>query len=105
MSGHTKGPWRIGSRIDGHNTRICTIVGGHAIHGADTAIDDWRGDAHLIAAAPELLEALEECRIELFAMIEEHNKQDAEDGSWLYDYQTVAEADAAIAKAKGEQLK
>lgn len=49
----------------------------------------------------ELLEALEECRNELYAMIEKHNQRDETDGSWLYDHQTVVEADAAIAKARG----
>lgn len=44
-----------------------------------------------------LVEALEACRDELSWMIEHHNQQDHTDGSWLYDYQTVVEADAALA--------
>jgi len=44
-----------------------------------------------------LVEALEACRDELMWMIERHNQQDQNDGSWLYDYQTVEEADAALA--------
>lgn len=61
-----------------------------------------QANAKLIAAAPDLLDALTQCRAELLSMIDKHNKQDADDGSWLYDYQTVVEADAAIAKARGE---
>lgn len=52
-----------------------------------------------------LVEALEACRGELHAMITAHNVQSDSDGSWLYDYQTVAEADAALAahdKQSGE---
>jgi hypothetical protein len=59
-------------------------------------------NARLIAAAPDLLDALEACRNELASMIDMHNAQDPDDGSWLYDHQTVCEADAAIARAKGE---
>lgn len=44
-----------------------------------------------------LVEALEACRDELKWMIERHNQQDQNDGSWLYDHQTVVEADAALA--------
>lgn len=59
-------------------------------------------NARLIAAAPDLLEALTQCRAELLAMIDKHNQQDSNDGSWLYDYQTVVEADAAIAKTRSQ---
>ena len=42
-------------------------------------------------------EALSACRSELHAMITAHNVQSEHDGSWLYDYQTVSEADEALA--------
>lgn len=47
--------------------------------------------------AGKLVEALSACRSELHAMITAHNVQSEHDGSWLYDYQTVSEADEAIA--------
>lgn len=43
------------------------------------------------------VEALSACRSELHAMITAHNVQSEHDGSWLYDYQTVSEADEALA--------
>ena len=47
--------------------------------------------------AGKLVEALSACRSELHAMITAHNVQSEHDGSWLYDYQTVSEADEALA--------
>lgn len=35
-------------------------------------------------------------------MIDRHNVQNSEDGSYPYDHQTVVEADKAIAKARGQ---
>jgi hypothetical protein len=63
----------------------------------------FMANARLIASAPCLLEALESCRNELASMIDRHNAQDPSDGSWLYDHQTICDADNAIARAKGEQ--
>jgi hypothetical protein len=88
---HTPGPWVIGDRKpDSHATRICTIVGGSAIHGAAQAVDDWQADAKLIAAAPELLEALQELRDLMQGVI---------DGDYEPDSLTLQIADAAIAKS------
>jgi hypothetical protein len=53
-----------------------------------------QGDARLIAAAPELLAALEACREVCNAL--------AQKGS-VFAREAVTAADAAIAKAKGEQ--
>lgn len=39
----------------------------------------------------ELSKALKTCADELIWMIEKHNVQNMEDGSWLYDYQTPCE--------------
>lgn len=108
MSKHTTGPWNIGCA----NVKEEAEIGIHG-PGADGFVicdlqadgydeDTQKANAKLIAAAPDLLDALTQCRAELLSMIDTHNKQDADDGSWLYDYQTVVEADAAIAKARGE---
>lgn len=91
---HTTGPWRSEYPI------VYSARGARLLN-----IDEYDCatiyDTPLMAAAPELLEALNACRNELYAMIEKHNRQDEADGSWLYDYQTVGEADVAISKATG----
>lgn len=92
-------PWKIGAMESG---RV-------AIDDAqDRQVTGWLEpeDAERILKAvnahDDLLAALTQCRAELLAMIDMHNQKDEDDGSWLYDYQTVVEADAAIAKARGE---
>jgi hypothetical protein len=87
MSRHTPGPWVVESLVDGYDIHapqagcfIATTSDPEMVWGAVTRKDD----ARLIAAAPELLEALEialDC---------------AGDAWW------AEKADAAIAKAKGE---
>lgn len=86
MTKHTPGPWLR----DGHNL-VYTLENGVnemtvQIHHRNGGTDD---DAHLIAAAPDLLEALE-------AAIRDH--EDFEDGRLSGN--TVATIRAAIAKAK-----
>lgn len=71
---HTKGPWIIAS--DGayrqavisndSNTAICDQVGGKNI-------DELAANAKLIAAAPELLEALKEAKEVLLQLDHRHN--------------------------------
>jgi hypothetical protein len=58
---------------------------------------DWEGNARLIAAAPELLEALEECRAELALLYSRLSRPLYPDEDEL-----LRAARAAIAKAKGE---
>lgn len=70
MSEHTKGPWRVAVTSDGFIS-----VGGETMHEMsgfipttfkNTIADVWREeDARLIAAAPELLEALKAARVYL----------------------------------------
>ena len=92
---HTPGPWRYytESQPDG-----CPIVGSggpmvamlaHSVNHPDQS-DEANANAYLIAAAPELLEALE-C---LLAAVEQHDTP-------LTDPERIA-ARSAIAKAKGE---
>lgn len=50
-----------------------------------------------------LREALKSARDELNSMIDRHNTQSIEDGSWAYDKQTVCECDAALAGAGGAE--
>ncbi len=90
MSKHTPGPWQAEDTPDG----ICINGKGGTIAERIT----WRLNAALIAAAPEMLEALGEAR-DAFALI----------ALWTDDEDTKADARsaheavcAAIAKATGE---
>ena len=85
MSNHTPGPWRVdhGSMLDGVN--VITPRNEWICYLGMASRPDVVADANLIAAAPELLEALEDA------------VRDSESpGQWL------DEARAAIAKARGE---
>lgn len=55
----------------------------------------------LVKMNEELLAALEGCAKELAWIIDQHNEQNMEDGSWKYDYQTPGEAMQLVFKAKG----
>jgi hypothetical protein len=95
MTKHTQGPWFAeGSRIVSEGNRNLTI----ARVGVAADGDYSKDNAKLVAAAPDMLEALEYCK------------------SWFEKYSPTAELisgkyaphpmliciDAAIAKAKGE---
>ena len=55
----------------------------------------------LVVMNKELLIHLERCAKELTSMINRHNKQSMEDGSWLYDQQTPYEAMWLIDRLNG----
>lgn len=89
----TPGPWRVKrwsayesgvvAPVNGQDSDVC----GYALH----------ANAHLIAAAPDLFEALE-IALPALAFLQER------EGSSLADQLRFAKARAAIAKALGEQL-
>lgn len=58
-------------------------------------LQDARPDATLV-------EHLERCASELTWMIDQHNVQSMDDGSWRYDHQTPWEALQLVAKIRGE---
>lgn len=96
MSKHTPGPWvrsgnNIKSRTD--NCVVIRIPAQTARYGAEWEIERRDADAHLIAAAPELLEALEE-------IVKEYceNPDNGRTLRWAVDG-----AKEAIAKAKREE--
>lgn len=102
MSGHTPGPWSV---VDGHYPGFLKIIGpSFDISIVTTAVDiDFKGfcartsDARLIAAAPELLEALES--------VKQCGFDDEDASGWGVVHITREDWDAvvfAIAKAKGE---
>lgn len=69
MSGHTPGPWfvvEVGLKFD--NTR-CFSVRIHCDSQKPSGILEVQANANLIAAAPDLLEALENCEKRLTNMV------------------------------------
>ena len=95
---HTPGPWVISAnnpfliRAGDSETGRHIAQAGPANYHPSFAIDE--PNARLIAAAPELLEALEELRDLMQGVIE---------GDYAPDSFTLQVADAAIAKARGDQ--
>jgi hypothetical protein len=101
MSKHTPGPWAVYELLDGYDIRapeaecyIATASDPEAVWGAIGREED----ACLIAAAPELLEALE-------LALDSHNRlllSDPPKDAWVFNG-VEAKARVAIAKAKGEE--
>lgn len=90
---HTPGPWRVdGPSLERHNPNM----GLWSVEGrANIANDCTYADAHLIAAAPDLLGAL----INATAHLEALNC--ASDNPSAIIFQRIAEARAAIVKSAG----
>ena len=93
MSKHTPGPWIVYEFVDGYDIRapeaecyVATASDPEAVWGAIGREED----ARLIAAAPELLEALE-------------NLLKVHEGEGGTQHNAADIARAAIAKAKGEE--
>ena len=97
MSGHTPGPWREG--IEGNN-RVYGPDGRGDDSGLIAVVYKGRGNIRLIAAAPDLLEALEtmlrRCDWYGSAIYPDEYGDDPVTGEELRDM-----AKAAIDKAKG----
>lgn len=89
---HTKGPWRVELNtcieVWNQNTHICDLSGDHESH---TEVNDL-ANARLIAAAPDMLEALE---VALETLLEQPDLVGDADMS-------VRTIKSAIAKARGE---
>lgn len=98
-SKHTPGPWsRVGTFVhalsdDGAN-QFCALV-----QDAHTPTQVLEANARLIAAAPELLEALQQTLAQCLAWQGEPNEYSCEIHSKI-----IRQARAAIAKALGEEL-
>ena len=115
MSKHTPGPWAL-RRDPGHFDSLTEITGGicgntkpfrftlEVSIGGDTDIHTLEANARLIAAAPDLLEALEQT-LQLAIDWEDEARgtwQDEALGFSHNDDPIIKKARAAIAKAKGE---
>jgi len=89
---HTKGPWEVAGHGDG-NKQLPILANGKII--AAIRDDGSLADAHLIAAAPDLLEA---CELALYALhkAQQYTKKD------LTEYCSLVALKQIIAKAKGE---
>lgn len=95
MNKHTPGPWKI---VDAWNDHMVEGQNGEEIIWQDGPHDTPtinKANACLIAAAPDLLEAL-------YAMLSYTADLNANQGFDEYDHAAVKNARAAIAKAKGE---
>ena len=93
MNKHTQGPWKVSKPRKSYMNGEMMF----RIDGADVVTDyeDWgftEESARLIAAAPDLLEALQ-------AMATEFDSGDVNDGEWA----AIQKARTAIAKAMGEK--
>lgn len=105
---HKPGPWRIAHRYEeyddegnslgeiGHVGRIENAKGQHICGTCDGCNKIDIGDARLIAAAPDLLAALKECRDMLRAMAKAEPEV-------FFGFECLEPADEAIAKAEGRQ--
>lgn len=89
MSAHTKGPWHTDGQIVevGNGWRIATMHG--------DLPRNMEANAHIIAAAPEMLEALEEIQRAMENMVD--------DADVVALFGEIKASRAAIAKAKGEK--
>jgi hypothetical protein len=89
---HTKGPWRVSCQFGGASE----VKSFHTITDADNrlfvALADTKGTAHLIAAAPDLLEALEKVWQVMLTG----------EGSLAIQSENAKAVCFAIAKARGE---
>lgn len=100
---HTPGPWEPHLYESG-GFEIVSVHERNFIITSRNGYQEWDrknesvDNARLIAAAPELLEALEECIDHMT------NSNDCTHGNgFTYDFCPVEKARAAIAKARGEQ--
>lgn len=101
---HTPGPWTVGQHpaapcqgyivkpvlFGAHTWRLPECEGGH------TAVKN-KADAHLIAAAPDMLAALERQLTNMDRWLETGVPADAEESESIYNQMV-----AAVAKAMGE---
>lgn len=85
---HTPGPWTVGSCTWNEDGNVCYELQGIKRGSAP--------DARLIAAAPDLLDALKMGVAETMDYIKLNNLTGAENNHW------IVQARAAIAKATGE---
>lgn len=93
-------------RSDNSIIPVAQISGGGSESGFDGDFSlEQKANARLIAAAPELLEALQDMvsRIEYYANLDGSNKPSIEDWAYTYNSSDMDAARNAIAKALGKE--
>lgn len=107
MSGHTKGPWaviQIGyhrePRIHADNERQLIAIVGNAESPAEASAE-WEANAALIAAAPEMRDALERAREYFAERAEAEYFTDRASPVPNEEMRILVEIDEALAKAEG----
>jgi hypothetical protein len=106
---HTPGPWEFDGNcvwadaIQGYvaDPQTEDILSGEYVPLSE-AQEQWEANARLIAAAPELLEALREALREIIAINNEDQGTFRKRGGTRRGLSIIATARAAIAKATGE---
>ena len=99
MTQHTPGPWTIEQIIPEGEPQFWPIAGPHTFKVADVYLSEI--DARLIAAAPEMLDALKE----LIAEFDEESRQiaDTDPGCYgLVETGGIAYARALLARIEGK---
>jgi len=103
--GHTPGPWVVGGASGNEGEAREIVAASRTIAWSASTWDEDEGDvvteeddanAHLIAAAPDLLAALRDCRDWLVAICDSNNLEATER---IY----IEAATAAIEKAEGRR--
>lgn len=104
---HTPGPWRVGQNLDGETAVFCKRRGkdGCICYGLydennEPSLKELEANAALIAAAPELLEALKA----LVQGLPEMETDESMSGGDVVEYLSAAwpNIKAAICKAEGD---
>lgn len=119
MSGHTKGPWSIPHFADENSSCACSYIFSDAqrgfgaiatieFGGENENYETAKANANLIAAAPDLLEALEDllCHAEYLEEFIESERGRGRSAESLYEAGEMDDrmigAKKAIAKSRGE---
>jgi hypothetical protein len=102
---HTPGPWTFEAKFNDHVIKGIPNDNGYEEYVASTWGGERQADARLIAAAPELLAALDAMvkRIEYYSAMGEANQVNIEQWEYTEGSVDMRAARAAIAKATGEQ--
>lgn len=103
MSGHTRGPWEVLTELELRDTDeiICDMMNGaYVAITKGQKLAPWRDDANFIAAAPRMLEALENFKRVLGSRVRNGKHSDEYADAF---YQAEKMMDEAICLAKGEK--
>ena len=95
---HTPGPWHVATRrIEFHSERVFAAGSRYiaCIGGSDDTVEEQKANAHLIAAVPDLLEALEDVTDRLDWL-------NSDDNARIMEATDKARSAIAKAKARGE---